>query len=396
MTDESPSFDGAVAVEPPLSDQQLAQVPAKRGVVGLLADGDLPIVLLTAADIRARLRTRLAQRDPLQRHKTADLREITRRITWKLAHGHLETEMLYLDLARRWWPDDYASMLGWRLGWFVCLDPQAQYPRLVRTHDVPGAGGTCVGPFASGKAAGTFIEIIEDAMGLCRDIRCLRLSPNAPPCPYAQMGKCASVCDGTMSLDDYRKLAARAAGVLAGDRTYAQELHAAMQSAASELRFEHAGRLKARLQRLGELDKPLYAQARRLEDFRFLCVQPGPTSRSASTFFVQGGQWRQGPSLAHPASGEQIESLLADFAAYKPTPGDDYLLERWRIGLICSYLFSSPARRGVMLRDDSALTPASLAQAIEAQKDDLGLRTPVPRRKKDASKKDGPAADTPR
>ncbi len=51
-------FDGRLEVVGTLDDEQLAKVPGKRGVV-LLAAGDSPIQLITAANIRQRVKTRL-------------------------------------------------------------------------------------------------------------------------------------------------------------------------------------------------------------------------------------------------------------------------------------------------------------------------------------------------
>ena len=54
-------FDAALEVGPGFGDPQLGAIPAKRGVLALLGDGDQPILLLTAADIRSRLRSRLSE-----------------------------------------------------------------------------------------------------------------------------------------------------------------------------------------------------------------------------------------------------------------------------------------------------------------------------------------------
>ena len=46
-------FDGHVESAPPLPREQLALIPAKRGLVLLASAEDRPIVLLSAADLRA-------------------------------------------------------------------------------------------------------------------------------------------------------------------------------------------------------------------------------------------------------------------------------------------------------------------------------------------------------
>ena len=63
MAEWSGIFDKRLEVVPPVADEAFADVPAKRGVLLLAADQDRPITLITAANLRARLRTRLAEDD---------------------------------------------------------------------------------------------------------------------------------------------------------------------------------------------------------------------------------------------------------------------------------------------------------------------------------------------
>ena len=51
-------FDGRLDVAAPLSDEQLREIPTKRGVFLLTAEDERPILLTTAASIRSRLRGR--------------------------------------------------------------------------------------------------------------------------------------------------------------------------------------------------------------------------------------------------------------------------------------------------------------------------------------------------
>ena len=54
-------FDACLEVHPPVSNEQLAQIPAKRGVVLLVGQNAVPIVMITAASMRNRTKTRLAE-----------------------------------------------------------------------------------------------------------------------------------------------------------------------------------------------------------------------------------------------------------------------------------------------------------------------------------------------
>ena len=132
-------FHGFVDVEAPLDAAVLKGIPAKRGVFLLAAAGDRPVLLTTAADIRGRLRFRLSAEEEGRRTKTADLREITTRVYWRLAYSAFETDWRFLELARAIWPDTYPALLSFQPAWFVAVDPQEPFPQFLRTRDVAGA-----------------------------------------------------------------------------------------------------------------------------------------------------------------------------------------------------------------------------------------------------------------
>jgi len=378
-------FDRRLDVQPPVGPDQLAEIPAKRGVVALLAEGDQPIVLLTAADIRARVRNRLAPRDDQTRKKSTDLRGITRAVLWKLAAGHFETDLHFFELSRRIWPADYTKRLAWKPAWFVHVDAQGRYPHFSRTREVFAAGGRYFGPFAGGRAADAFVEALQDAFDLCRELRHLRQAPRGSRCAYAQIGRCLCPCDGSISMDAYRRVVARAADYAAGTRDdYRRQLQRQMKGAAAELQFERAGSVKVRLQRLDLLESAALSQVAPAERFQRLLVQPDRT-RQGKVFLVDRGRVRRGPDLAYPLRQGQLARTLKAMAAFVASgAGVTDEAGRWRMGLVCSYLFSSESRQGLMLPWDASMTPEQLRESIESAAGRLGLRAPKPRRPKSA------------
>ena len=262
-------FDGRLEVQPPLSEAALSRVPARRGVVGLLAEADAPILLLTAGRIRDRLRTRLREPPEEGPRKTADLRSITRAVVWTLADGHFETDLCFLELARALWPKRYPSLLGWKPPWFVHADPDADAPHFVVRRDVLAEKGRWVGPFASERSARRFVDIVRDAFDLCRHVQCLRQAPHAETCAYGQMGRCLRPCDGTTGMDAYRDAVRRAADLAEGRREdRRRELERRMAEASAELAFERAAGLKKRLERMSMLDAEEFELVRPAESFR--------------------------------------------------------------------------------------------------------------------------------
>ena len=92
-------------------------------------------------------------------------------------------------------------MVGFRPAWFVHVDPDANFPRYVKTTDLAARTGVYLGPLEDKHAAARLIQLAEDAFDLCRYYNILVESPHAKACAYKEMGKCPAPCDGSISMD---------------------------------------------------------------------------------------------------------------------------------------------------------------------------------------------------
>lgn len=393
MTDWTGQFDAHLTLCPPIDDAVLSQVPAKRGLLLLVGEADLPLILLTAADLRARLRGRLvAPADGKPHARQVDWRQITQKVLWKLTDSHFETDLHYLAIARQIWPDRFAKMLAWRPARFVHVDPSARTPHFAKVNRLMPPPGTCVGPFPSARAAQGFVDAIEDAFDLCRDSRRLAQSPRARPCAYRQMGRCLGVCEGAIDMDTYRAAVARAAAFAAGDcQPFLRELESSMKQAAAELRFEAAAATKTRLDRLHDLDAPAHAHAADGQAFQFILVQRA-RRKTAKVFLADRGLIVPADPLAYPPNADQLSATvrrMADLVHDASAPGR---YDPWRVALVASYLLAGPQRRGLIVRWHRDLTPAQLGSAVEASAEVLGLvRRPRTGNTDDPSPSAGPS-----
>lgn len=367
-------FDERLEVTPPLDDEQLAQIPAKRGVF-LLAGDDAPITLITAASIRQRIRTRLDHPEQDRRTKSADLRAITRQVFWKRTFSEFETDLAFIEIARVLWPGDYADLLPWKAPWLVEVCLSQPYPYFCVSRKLPTGQSRAFGPFARNRDADRFIGAVQDAFDLCRDIRCLRQSPHGQPCAYKEMKRCLSPCDGTISQQDYREVVLRAIDFACGNvDTLRHELQERMKEAASQLEFEKAGLLKSRLERLEEFDAVVFDQVRPVDELRFLVIQKGSRFDKGRVFFVDRGAIHCGGEIDYPLKPDQLQQMLAAMERFVQCKSQQDSAANDRAGLVSWYLFSGPQKRGLMLPWDSHLKCEKLASEIEAGKDLLGLR----------------------
>lgn len=384
-------FDARLAVDPPVDEERLREIPAKRGVVLLTGENDEPIVMLTAADMRSRTRNRLAQRDdddaagPSRR---ADLRQITRAIYVRRCESHFETDWQFLERSCEVWPKRYASMVAWKPPWCVHLHTPDAYPHFARVRDAFAQPGRYVGPFASARDADAFIDALADAFDLCRSVSCLRQAPDGPRCAYAEMGKCLSPVDGSISMDDYRNVLEQAAEFAAGHRRpREQQLIEQMKQAAAEQAYERAAAVKTRLDRIKIFDAPAYRFVRPLEDFQYILVQPGVGIRQCRVFLASRTAIQAAGDLDWPLQSEQIERVLKTMAWLAETQPPADAIGRLRLGLVSRLLFAGENRRGAILHWSPETSAEDLASTIEAACEPLGL--------KDLSDVDEAATDLP-
>lgn len=383
MTDPAELFPTRLPVTPPLDDEKLRAIPAKRGVVLLADEQNRPIVLFTAADMRSRLRNRLAEPHEDASARRADLRVITRSVLLQPTSSHFETDWRQLELARQLWPGRYRGMVGVKPPWCVRLDLEETYPHFARTRDLAPLlkndrpGLRAWGPFATARDAEGFIEALQDAFDLCRSLACLRKSPTGPRCAYAEMNRCLSPADGSISMDDYRVHLARAGDCASGDRARRAELQAAMQQAAATQAYEQAAGWKQRLDRLAALDHPRYRYTAPLADFAWLVLQPGFGRRELACFLAGRGTLAELDRPKLPLTEATLASLLrrARTLTEAPPPPDD--AAGLRMGLLSRTLLQQGPRRGLPLRLADSLTPSELARRIVDAAGDLQLSEPL-------------------
>lgn len=352
--------------------------------------GGEPILLATAADIRARMRFRLAPPETTAASRRIDLRELAACVRWRLADSPFETDWQYLQLARAIYPQSYAKLLSRRASWFVrahspggfpCLEPVAAPQRM----------GAHLGPFPNRASAARFVEILQDGFELCRHESILRRAPHGAACVYGQIGRCLMPCAGRSSMEQYRADFARAWGCAAarpsspepGDRReIRRELEASMRSLAGQMRFEQANLLKTRLARLAELEGEDYRLVAPLERFQFVLIQRGPSASKAKAFLVDRGVIAGGRVLDFPPRVEQLRQALAAMGEFVANPDHANPVDVESLALVTHFLFAGSESAGLAFRYDVPLTPERLVDGITAGAETLKLKPPKPRKTK--------------
>jgi excinuclease UvrABC nuclease subunit len=346
-------FDPAIEME-----GFLKSLPAKPAIYLLADERDQPLQLLSVRNLRASLKRRLALDDSPVPSRKISYRDCVRSIHYQRVDSYFEADVAYLEAARRIFPQTYRSLTTTRQAFFVHVDPKSAFPRLVRTADPCQKAGVTLGPLLDKHAAARFIEEVENTFDLCRYYTTLTQAPRGKACAYKEMGRCDAPCDGSVSMGSYRERVGRAVMGAIEPGSEAARQTAAMKQAASALRFEEAARIKAMLDRLSRLSASAFRHVDRVENFRFVSMQPGPRAGSGKVFLITPGGVEWVASLiGEPGGGGEIQRLAQARSPEVPSAE--------MISLVTHHLFSPKSAPPAFVRVD-ALNDKSIKQAYRS------------------------------
>jgi DNA polymerase III subunit epsilon len=210
------------------------------------------------------------------------------------------------------------------------------WPRLSLVRKVAEDGADYLGPFASRRTAEKCLAALHETFPLRQCSDRLPVLPHTSPCVLAEMGRCLSPCDGSVSVDHYATLVAEVRDTLLHQADQVVEaLSTRMNRLSDGERFEEAGvhrdrlsafvRAASRTQRLGGLSSCSELVAARREDDRRWAVHVVRHGRLAASGVIppdaHAGVWvtqlresaeavSSGPGPTPAASAEESEQIL--------------------------------------------------------------------------------------
>ena len=186
------------------SPSDLDSVPDRPAVFLLWASEGRPYLARTAL-LRRRLRRVLLETDRASR--LLNLRGVVERVEYWVTGSQLESALLHLQLAQRYFPEDWQRVVRLRLPAFVRLMLDNPFPRTMVTTRL--GRGLFFGPFATRAAAEHFNDGVLDLFQVRRCEENLQPSPSHAGCIYGEMNRCLRPCQAAVTPDEYRHEAER-------------------------------------------------------------------------------------------------------------------------------------------------------------------------------------------
>ena len=313
--------DGCLLTDPEADLNEITlNLPTTAGVCLFSTEDNLPLLCLPGANLRSLVRRRMAEVQVGEKTRRVRLQAIVRRIWFRRCYSPFEMHLNYFHIAQAAFPDSYLDLFPSLDLWFIHIDPQAKFPFFAPTRDQWAKSGQYWGPLVSRRLAVNCVEVLQNVFDLCRCPEILEKAPVAAACAYAQMNRCAAVCDGSISPEDYHRVVEQAKDFLnKGAQADFEQWKQQMQLYANELQFEKAQQIKDKIREIKKLLTAAYRWMRPLDKFLVLAFQPGPKVKQAgrrahqdsiTTFLIGAGWVDQMESFTLDECAEGCKALL--------------------------------------------------------------------------------------
>ncbi|HEY4363171.1 MAG TPA: hypothetical protein VGN17_19535 [Bryobacteraceae bacterium] len=312
---------------------EIDQLPDRPAVFLLWAAEGAPYLARTAL-LKRRLRRLISDREKISR--AINLRGVVERIEYWPTGSQIESSLVHLELAQRYFPEDWPRLTRLRPPAFLRLTLDNQFPRTTITTRL--GRGLFYGPFASRAAAERFNEALLDLFQIRRCEENLAPAPNHPGCIYGEMNRCLRPCQQAVSIEEYRTEAARVEQFLQ-TRGAALRLTAetARDRASANMQFEEAQRMHQRASRIADVQALSGDLAASLDHLAGVAVVPSPEPDSVDLLFLARARWQaplRVPLSETAGAGQSLDHRIRELTANLSFSGEPKLehlsiLLRW-------------------------------------------------------------------
>jgi excinuclease ABC subunit C len=266
----------------------LPAAPAVFMLRGAEANSE-PYVTKTA-NLRRRLTRLLGVAEAGSRR--LNLRERVRWVDYSETSSDFESGFLLYKVLREAFPKTYSDRLHLRPAALVKLILENEYPRAVVTSRIGSLKTKNIhyGPFATRVAAEKFCNDSLDFFKMRRCTDDLHPDTAFPGCIYSEMKMCDGPCFKGVSDEAYADEVERVREFFdTGGRSLVQVLTAEREAASTNLDFEAAAAIHAKLEKLKGVRGQLDEIVRPITELRGVMVQPSNEPESVKLFRIEAG-----------------------------------------------------------------------------------------------------------
>jgi excinuclease ABC subunit C len=318
---------------------QVTRLPDAPGVYRMFGEGGEALYVGKARSLKKRV-TQYAQ-GRFHTNRIALMVDLTRAMEFTTTRTETDALLLEINLIKQLKPR-----------FNVLLRDDKSFPEIVIRREHPAAQlrkhrgahsikGDYFGPFASAWAVNRTLNTLQKAF-LLRSCSDSVFESRTRPCMLHQIKRCSAPCTGEISMEDYAALVDQGRAFLTGkSRAVLERLSRDMQSAADDMEFETAGRLRDRIRALSSITLEQSINPETVEEADVFALHAEGGQACVQVFFFRAGQnWGNRAyfprvnTMIAPESGEVeaeaaaggdengaiLEAFLGQFYEDKPIP----------------------------------------------------------------------------
>jgi excinuclease ABC subunit C len=229
--------------ESTLQKIDLKKYPTATGVYLIKGEGETVLYVGKAKNLRNRLRSYFSATGDKRTH-IRFLMKRAREIETIVTDTEKEALILENTLIKKYRPRYNITLRDDKTYVSIRLDPREEFPGLQIVRRVKKDGALYFGPFSSSTAVRETLKEIYRIFPL-RHYPLETCRRRGRPCLFYQIGQCSAPCYGRISAQDYGVLVKGAVALLSGrEKEVVALLRNKMKTAAAQLRFEEAARLR--------------------------------------------------------------------------------------------------------------------------------------------------------
>ncbi len=290
-------------------DRQLSQVPDRRAVFLIVPRQGAAYIGRTALLYR-RLQRLLGERS--QPSRLLSLRSVAARVEFQFTASWLETSLVYYEVARAHFAEDYLSRIKLRMPPYVKILLSNRFPRSQVTTRLDASRSLYYGPFRTRASADQFEAQFLDLFQMRRCHEDLLPSPDHPGCVYGEMNLCLRPCQQAVSAQEYASEIERVVRFLSTDgRSLLDTASHARERASQETDFELAARLHKQVEKIDAVLKMRDGLVSEVGRLSGVAVTPSVAADCVELWFMLEGRWLPPVRFPVQAVGEKAVSLDA-------------------------------------------------------------------------------------
>jgi excinuclease ABC subunit C len=332
--------------EPERDHEIFASVPSDAAVFMLRSDDPQaePYVSKTA-NLRRRLMRLLGS--PEEHSKKLNLRSRAKTIEYSPTGSDFESGFLLYSVLRAYFPRTYSSRLPLRPAVLIKMHMENAYPRASVTRRLGSLDklANYYGPFASRTGAEKFANDTLDFFKMRRCVEDLNPDPAFPGCIYSEMKMCLAPCFKGCTNQEYQVEVERVNSFFnSRGESLVEELSTIRDKASTNLEFESAAALHARIDKLKPLLSQLPEIVHRLDRLSGVMIQRSVQPESVTLFRIDAGtisgprtysvQQQLAPEGKSQSMESRVQEAHASFARASPKSAAQLMehiaiLKRW-------------------------------------------------------------------